>query len=89
MGANETTHASNLRWNPGKGREFLRRADGAQYSVATGRRGTYEWVVNDGLHAAYYYPGGVQTRTPVVLVQPQSSWKRAYQACVEHNKAGL
>ena len=76
-----------LRWNPGKGRDFLRRADGAEYSIATGHRGTYEWVIKDGLHAAYHYPGGFHTETPIVLVAPQGSWQRAYRACVDHNKA--
>ena len=56
-------------------------------SVGTGREGTYHWVIKDGLHAAYHYPHGV--KTPVVLVPPQSSARRAYQACVDHNKAGL
>ena len=55
-------------------------------SVGTGRKGTYHWGIKDGLHAAYHYPHGV--KTPVVLVLPQSSARRAYQACVDHNKAG-
>jgi hypothetical protein len=77
-----------LKWNPGKGKPLLQRADGAEYSIATGHRGTYEWVIKDGLHAAYHYPGGVHTESPVVLVAPQSNWKVAYSACVGHNKAG-
>ena len=76
-----------LKWNPGKGKPFLQRADGAEYSIAAGHRGTYEWVIKDGLHAAYHFPGGAQTETPVVLIAPQSSWQRAYRACVDHNKA--
>jgi hypothetical protein len=65
------------------------RADGSRSKIGTGRWGTYEWVVKDGLWAAYHYPGGVQTRTPVVLMPPQSSAGKAYHACVEHNKADL
>ena len=53
-----------ISWNPGKGREWLHRADGARYTVGTGRWGTYEQVVKDGLHSAYYFPRGVQTSTP-------------------------
>ena len=89
MAANNTPQSLKIKWNPGKGRDFLRRADGAEYSLGTGRRGTYEWIVKDGLHAAYFYADGVQTRAPTVLIPPQSSWKRAYQACVDHNKSGL
>ena len=89
MAANETPSAFKLGWSPGKGRDWPCRPDGSEYSTATGHRGTYEWVTKDGLHAAYHYPGGVQTSTPVVLVPPQTSWQRAYKACVEHNKAGL
>jgi hypothetical protein len=66
---------------------MLQRADGARYKTGTGHRGTYEWVVKDGLWAAYYYPGGVQThRTRVELMPPQVSGGKAYDACVEHNK---
>ena len=75
-----------LKWRSGRGPELLRRADGAEVSIATGHRGTYEWVKKDGLNAAYHYPEGVHTDTPVVLVAPQRSWHRAYRACVEHNK---
>ena len=87
MAANETPGKMKISWNPGKGREWLQRSDGARYTVGTGRKGTYEWVMKDGLHAAYHYPCGAQTRTPVVLVPPQSSAGVAYHACVEHNKA--
>lgn len=87
MAAIETPHEYKLDWRPGKG--MFRRADGAEYKRATGRKGIYEWVVKDRLHAAYHYPGGVQTSTPVVLLAPQTSWGKAYRACVEHNKAGL
>ena len=83
---NATRKPKKLNWRNGRGPERLRRADGAEVSIATGHRGTYEWVSKDGLHAAYHYPGGVHTDTPVVLLAPQSSWRRAYRACVEHNK---
>lgn len=87
LGVDPPLKGKKLKWNPGKGKPLLQRADGAEYSIATGHRGTYEWVIKDGLHAAYHYPGGMQTEAPVVLVAPQSSWRRAYRACVEHNKA--
>ena len=86
MGANETPHEHKLRWsNP----YFERGGTRDGVSTAVGRKGTYEWVIKDGLHAAYFYPGGVQTSTPVVLAPPGSSGAKAYRACVEHNKAGL
>ena len=88
MAANETPQKMKIAWTPA-GPEMLRRADGTRYKTGTGVRGTYEWVVKDGLHGAYHYPGAVQTSTPVVLLAPQSSWRKAYLACVEHNKAGL
>ena len=87
LAATETPAEFKLVWNPGNGRDFFRRADGAEYSTAIGHRGTYEWVVKDGLHSAYHYPHG--SHTPVVLQPPQRSWRRAYQACIEHNKEGV
>ena len=57
--------------------------------TGTGRLGTYEWAVKDGLWYAYHYPGELQTRTPVVLmprkVASTSRTARAWQ----HNKAGF
>jgi hypothetical protein len=65
-------HAATISWNPpGRGSDMLHRADGARYKSGTGSTGTYEWVVKDGLWAAYFYPGGVQMQTPVVLLAPQ------------------
>ena len=89
MAANETPQEMKIAWTPPGHSEMLRRADGTRYKTGTGVRGTYEWVVKDGLHAAYHYRGGVQTSTPVVLLAPQTSWRKAYRACVEHNKASL
>lgn len=86
MAANETPNGFKISWTPpGRGSDGLLRADGARYKIGTGLRGTYEWVVKDGLWAAYHYPGGVQTRAPVVLMPPQGSLHKAYRACVEHN----
>ena len=65
------------------------RADGPRSKIGTGRRGTYEWVEKDGLWAAYHYPGGVQTSTPVVLMAPPSSAGKSYNACVRHNNFDL
>ena len=76
-----------LKWNRGKGKPLLRRPDGAEYSIATRHRGTYGWVIKDDLDAAYHFPGGAMTETPVVLVAPQRSCRRAHRACVDHNKA--
>jgi hypothetical protein len=90
MAANETPNAQKISWNPpGRGNDGWRRADGTRGKTGTGRLGTYEWAVKDGLWYAYHYPGGVQTRTPVVLMPPQGSEHKAYRVCVEHNKAGL
>ena len=84
MSANETPHEFKISWsNP----YFERGGTRDGVSVGTGRKGTYHWVIKDGLHAAYHYPHGV--KTPVVLVLPQSIATRAYRACVDHNKAGL
>jgi hypothetical protein len=83
MAANETPHAMKLAWTPGPG--FGQGGDGV--NVAVGRKGTYQWVYRDGLHPAYHYPHG--SKTPVVLPAPQDSWKRAYQAGVEHNTPGI
>ena len=59
MGAIETPHDMKLAWTPGPGFE---RGDGV--NVAVGRKGTYHWVIRDGLHAAYHYPAAVQARKP-------------------------
>ena len=80
--ATETLHELKISWsNP----YFERGGTRDGLSVGTGRKGKYHWVIKDGLHAAYHYPHGV--KTPIVLVSPQSSARRAYQACVDHNKA--
>ncbi len=81
MAANETPDGFKLRWsNP----YFERGGTRDGLSTAVGRKGTYEWVIKDGLHSAYHHPDGAQSRTPVVLVAPQTSARRAYKACVDH-----
>jgi hypothetical protein len=87
IAATETPNAQKISWSPpGRGNDGWRRADGTRGKTGTGRFGTYEWAVKDGLWHAYHYPHGV--RTPVVLVPPQGSEHKAYRACVEHNKTG-
>lgn len=87
MGATDTPYGETISWHLAKGQPLLRRADGAEYVTGSGLGGTFERVLKDGLWAAYYYPGGVQTdRTRVVLISPQVSDGKAYSACVEHNK---
>ena len=78
-----------LSWTPaGSGAPMLERPDGSRYKTAVGRWGTYEWVVDKaGRWAAYFFPGGVQTSTPVVLVAPGAgSEGQTYSACVRHNQ---
>jgi hypothetical protein len=64
------------------------RADGAQWCRATGWKGTYERVLEDGLWSAYFYPEGDQARGEE-LIAPQPSDGLGYQVCVDHNKIGL
>jgi hypothetical protein len=91
MAANETPQGMKLSWTilqsdrPGDGKHFT--PDRRGTAAAVGRKGRYEWTCRDGLHAAYHYPHGAET--PVVLLAPQRSAARAYQACVDHNKTGL
>ena len=40
----------------------------AQKDANLAMSASYEWAVKNGLWYAYHYQGGVQTRTPVVLI---------------------
>jgi hypothetical protein len=89
MPATETPPEFKLKWNVRKGAEWWTRADGARWCEATGRKGIYELVVKDGLHAAYFCPRGNRAQCVVLLAPQSSSIGKSYQVCVDHNKDGL
>ena len=89
-----------ISWNqPGRANPGLVRADGTRYKTGKGRRGTYEWVIEDteGLSSAYFYPIGApeqgrclhcgQPAQAAEVLVLQTSMGKAYRACVDHDQA--
>jgi hypothetical protein len=89
MAAVETPPEFRLKWNVLKGAEWWTRADGARWCEATGRKGIYERVIKDGLHAAYFYPKGDRSQCVVLLAPQSGSLRKSYRVCVDHNKKSL